>query len=272
MKFSSVLSAPPAEYAQFRADHPDERGWETFRRNHATAYTVLADALDSHQRGLCAFCEIRLETPARTADRQIEHWRPKSLDRVTPAANFTFSLDNFHMSCTGGTKKPFPAAEPYRTGNPPPGTSLSCGQFKDDDDPEAEACRPYRPSELPLSPAMFTVDSEGFLSPRSDSADFGLDVDRLWATITFLNLNCTRLKLGRAAIYGELDKALLDYVDASSKPTHDGRWDEALELLAREFEVQERGALPVFLTTRRAFVGREFDAVMVPNPNWLVSG
>jgi hypothetical protein len=169
----------------------------------------------------------------------------------------------------GGSNR-FPVADLARTGNPPPGPNLSCGAKKGDNDPNAliNGVVPYRPSDLPESPAMFSVDDDGALRPISNCDTFGINAARLWATIDFLGLNCQRLKNARRAISENLDATLMEYIDTAPGTNDDERIDAALVRLVVETAPPYTENLPPFITTIRSYFGDAFSDILFPIPGW----
>jgi uncharacterized protein (TIGR02646 family) len=270
VKHSSPLPAHPPLLAGYLATAAPP-SWRQFRHEERDAYEELCAALDRRQRGLCAFCEIDLVTSVDTHAREVEHWRPKSLD-APGASLWTFGIGNLQLGCLGGSNK-YPLADLDRTGDPPPGPNRSCGAFKGGNDPLESVAdiEPYRPQDLPEYPAMYNVDDEGGLRPIADCESFGLSAARLWSTIDFLGLNCTRLKNARRTIRQNLDAALTGYLDEAVGGTDDERFDAAFELLARDTSPSAHEHLPRFVTTLRSFFGRGMDNVLFPVPGWSVA-
>lgn len=269
MKFSLPLQAHPHLLATYLATETSP-SWQQFRDEHRDAYDELCSELNVRQRGLCAFCEIDLITSVFTQAREVEHWRPKSQD-VPPNLERTFGVGNLQLGCLGGTN-PYPTADIERTSNPPPGPNRSCGAKKGHNDPDnpADQILPYRPQDLPESPSMFSVDSEGSLRPILDSSAFGIETARLWATIDFLGLNCTRLKNARREINKYLDTMLEEYIASVPQLSEDDQIDTALILLAKDLDLCSSGNLPRFVTTIRFYFGRAFDDVLFPVRGWSI--
>lgn len=270
MKHSSPLPAHPPLLAQYVAS-ADAPTWRQFRDEQRAAYQELCVELHHRQRGLCAFCEIGLITSVETDAREVEHWRPKSFD-VPPSIRWTFGIDNLQLGCLGGSKR-YPADDVDLTGNPEPGPNRSCGAQKGNENPALGIAGvvPYRPEDIPESPAMFSVSDDGSLRPADDCAAHGLDPVRMWITIDYLGLNCTRLKNARRTILLALDQALLDYVDAAVGASDDERFDAAYRDLARDTAPPTTGTLPRFVTTLRSFFGGGLDNVLFPEPGWSVA-
>ncbi|MGU3661829.1 hypothetical protein [Methylobacterium fujisawaense] len=271
MKHSSPLPAQPPLLATYvtTASPPS---WHDFRQQERAAYDELCIELNIRQRGLCAFCELNFVTTAQTPAREVEHWRPKSLD-VPPSVVYTFGIDNLQLGCLGGSQR-HPVADVDRTGDPPPGPNRSCGAWKGNANPDdgVSGILPYRPQEIPESPAMFSVDTDGLLRPIPNCAEFNLNSDRLWATIDFLGLNCTRLKLARKKIRDSLDAALTEYleieIESGAEADSDKQFSSALLKLVQDTAPDRAENLPQFITTIRAFFGHAFDNVLFPAAGW----
>jgi uncharacterized protein (TIGR02646 family) len=270
VKRSSPLPVHPPRLARYlAASHTPT--WRQFRDEERDAYEELCTDLHHRQRGLCAFCENGLVTSLDTHAREIEHWRPKSLD-VPPSTRWTFGIGNLQLGCLGGSKK-YPAGDVDLTDDPEPGPNRSCGAQKGNEDPALGIAGvvPYRPEDMPESPAMFWVGDDGSLRPADDCAAHGLDPVRMWITIDYLGLNCTRLKNARRTIVQALDHALLEYVDAAAGSTDDERFDAAYHDLARDTAPSKTETLPRFVTTLRSFFGRGLDEVLFPEPGWSIA-
>lgn len=267
MKPCATLKAEPQGLADFRLANPRERSWQVFRDEHRGAYGELALALENRQRGLCAFCEAPLITNVPTPARQVEHWRPKAHD-PTPAADWTFGVDNMHASCLGGTKSHL--APPHGTLGLSSDRNLSCGQKKGDFDPGTIALhqRPYRPTELPLSPPIFAVDLAGGVNPSAEAVEAGLDQTRLQATIDFLGLDCERLRIARASVRTYLNARLAEYEVEASGANSVEITSNALAAMATDFQIAAGAELPPFVSVLRDFLGLGVEGILLPDPNW----
>lgn len=268
MKYCATLVDEPEGLAQFRAENPQETNWDRFR-NDTPRYIELADALSARQRGICAFCESPLFTEIPTPVRQVEHWLPKS-NSGNPTPAVSFGITNFHASCLGGTKRHLDP--PFGTAGLQRGDNLSCGQKKADTNPSQIplAERPYRPTELPLSPAVFTVQFDGALEADPEAAAVGLSVDRINATIRFLGLNCERLKYSRRAVRAYLDDLLMQYeLDATDlDPVEATRG--AMTRLASHLSPEPGENLNPFISSLRDYFGPALQLVLLRDPNWAV--
>ena len=269
MKYCATLTGDTPGLARFREEHPDETIWERFREDR-TSYVELADALTARQRGICAFCEAKLFTDIPTPVRQVEHWLPKSNDG-NPTPEISFGFSNLHASCLGGTKphlKP-----PFGVLGLPKGDNVSCGQKKDDISPESFALgeRPYRPTELPLSPPIFNVRFDGELDVNPDAVSAGLSSERIAATIEYLGLNCERLKIARAAVRQYLDKELAKYEAEDTDPDPDHAVRNAMTLLATHLSPKAGETMVSFISVLRDYFGPALDGSLLPDPGWAAA-
>jgi uncharacterized protein (TIGR02646 family) len=269
MKYCATLAADPPGLADFRAENPHEANWATFRNEYQTAYKELADALEYSQRGLCAFCETSLITNILTPARQIEHWRPK-FNGGDPTHGLTFDVANLHASCLGGSKTHL--APPYGPLGLGAGDHLSCGQKKGEQDPDAIPLpgRPYRPTELPVSPPAFSVDIDGTIRPNNTVVAAGLSFARLQVTIDFLGLDCGRLKVARERVRLYLDEQLASYEAEETDPDPINAMQNALARLATDLCVTPGTRLPDFVSVLRDFFGPVHEAAFLPDPGWAV--
>ncbi len=153
------------------------------------------------------------------------------------------------------------------------GDNVSCGQKKGELSPQASPIeqRPYRPTELPLSPPIFTVDFSGTLLVNPDAVEAGLSAERIAATITFFGLNCERLRLSREAVRQYLDVRLAEYEAAEAAvddPVEAVR--SAMRRLASELGPKPGTTLPAFITVLRDFFGPAQAAALLTDPNWAI--
>lgn len=267
MKHAALLPTAPQGLNSFTTASPDERSWRVFHQEHRDAYDEVIWALEQRQRGICAFCELSLHTDTPTPARQVEHWRPKSLDQ-TSATNYTFDISNFHASCLGGSSahhKP-----PFRLGVKDPKSNLSCGQKKDDIDPSSLNPAPYRPSDIPIDPVIFTYGIDGVISPSPEAYTYGFDPDRLQVTIDFLGLNCDRLVQARLVVLNDLDDRFMFHYDSATSPVDDDRIAYALAEVAKEYTWWDGEPLTRFITVLRAYVGSANDNHLFADPNWAI--
>jgi len=266
MKFCALLAGDTPGLARFRAENSEETNWARFRDD-GNRYVELADALSKRQRGICAFCEARLFTEIPTPARQVEHWIPKS-NGGNPRPEITFGFTNFHASCLGGIKPHL--RPPFGTSGLAKGDNVSCGQKKGDVSPDSFliANRPYRPTELPLSPPIFSVQFDGTLEVNPDAVSAGLSADRIAATISYLGLNCDRLKIARAAVRQYLNDELARYESEVTDLDPLDAVRSAMTQLANHLSPTPGKTLVGFITVLRDFFGPALDGSLLPDPDW----
>jgi len=269
MKYCATLTGSTPGLARFRAENPAETIWERFRQDR-NSYVELADALAARQRGICAFCEARLFTDIPTPVRQVEHWLPKSNDG-NPTPEITFGFSNFHAGCLGGTKPHL--RPPFGVLGLSKGDNVSCGQKKDDVSPESFALgnRPYRPTELPLSPPIFSVRFDGTLDVNPDAVSAGLSSERIASTIEYLGLNCERLKIARAAVRQYLDRELAKYEAEDADLIPEDAVRNAIARLAIDLSPKAEETMVSFISVLRDYFGPALDALLLPDHGWATA-
>lgn len=208
---------PQGTWEQMRAD-PHEGGQE--------AYSAIKQTLVRAQRGLCAYCEMRIADgldPAaidRRRDQQrIEHFHPKQ-DR-SAGANWALNWANLWVVCLGGSQSP-PAGLPADPAHylPPLPTNLSCDAFKEHQIatgklPLAPAGWLLMPDAVPAVPSLFQFAPDGTPEPGAQcnevtiAPDNYADTTKLVAkTIEHLNLGCPRLNHQRRIVRAQLEKRI----------------------------------------------------------------
>lgn len=163
-----ILHTPNPPIALQRSMAKGAKNWNSFDGKEA-----VAEALNAIQMGLCAYCQIRLDSGV---GRHIEHIWPKN-----PYTAKTFQWDNLVLSCThsdeigltrqkGGVscghsdgKRQWPTYDPQFISP----TELDCERYFE-----------YRASDGTVQPAKRLLPKEA---------------DRAQYTIALLNLNCRRL-------------------------------------------------------------------------------
>ena len=182
-----------AGLAAWRDDHPQGR-WPAFR-DESGELESLQLALADHQGWCCAYCEIRL-THRPVANLVVEHFIPKGSS--TPSKNWHLDDQNLFACCVGGTKHY--REPPHASNDPNFKANHSCDQRKLGTHPQG---RMLDPRTLPAAP-IFLVTSDGRINPDAARCDaHGVDADLARSTITFLNLDCPRLRARRAKIHAE---------------------------------------------------------------------
>ncbi len=225
-----VKPMEPASLATYRAAQP-QGTWDQMRddalHGGQDAYADIKPALVRAQRGLCAFCEVRitggLDDVALDASRsrqRVEHFHPKS--DVDGALNWTLHWPNLWAVCPGGSDKP-PEGEPFDPHRylPPLPQNLSCDAHKDHQiqagrlDPNPEGWV-LAPDEVPAFPRLFRYAPDG--KPEPDTTGCGAHevpgnrhpdtATLVLATIRHLNLGCERLNRSRCIAKAQLEKQI----------------------------------------------------------------
>jgi uncharacterized protein (TIGR02646 family) len=268
MKQVKQLSVVPTSLQRFLKEYPPTKrhikDWEAFRNdNGGESFRELINELTHIQEGLCAYCEINLlkKVADQTIyDREIEHFHPKS--DMPHQNDWMFEMSNLFAACKGGTETNLfgeKAREDYKDTArclPPIKKNLSCGSTKKDKILDDEI---LKPSELPISPALFSVSIfNGAISVDEKACDqVGIDPEKAKVTIKELNLNCRRLCEVR--ILKNLDA---DYRKrrANLSPPHFTEIDALLNQMAAQYlALKADGNRPAFFTTLRAFFGSRAD-------------
>ena len=227
-------SAEPQSLADFRAACPDAT-WDQMRNdalhNGQQAYADCRSQTGVDQRGLCAYCEIRLNENQAHKWR-VEHIHPKSDDLAEH--NWHLDWQNLLSVCNGG--------ETEGCAETPLPENLSCDARKKD------SLLAINPLDIPAFPNVFAFDkATWYLHADPDAcASAGLDADKLEQSIEMLNLNCHRLaRLRREVLFAiERRKKILrgkDYTPEKAAP----------KLASDFFQTQ----WPEFFTTIRCCLG-----------------
>lgn len=257
MKAVRQLETPTSGLVRFLETHSGEASWEVFRNfNGSAAYRELIAALATAQRGLCAYCEIRL----MATDRQVEHFLPKEKH-----PSLTFDVGNLFATCCGGTKPHNPKGpDPSREALKPSKRSCSCGQFKgekvlDGSNPRGPSI--LKPSEIPPVPRLFEVKQGGSISADAQGCKaVGIAIELAQATVVELNLDCERLRVVRKKVWDKLGD---DVLDAMGDGADDDAYATAMEYCARVYLLPDPdGHLDQFFTTQRCFFGEFGDRLL----------
>lgn len=230
MKLGQKL-AEPATLATYRQAQP-QASWDEMRNDPfhegQQAYLDIKQSLIKGQRGLCAYCEVKitenlaLETiDARRHEQRVEHFHPKE-DR-SGVRNWALHWPNLWIVCLGGSQAP-PQGFPLdlKSYMPPLPENLSCDAFKDHQIKSGKLpAHPegwlLAPDDVPAFPLLFRFAPDG--TPEADPekcAALSLpnhhyaDTATLVAkTIEHLNLGCTRLKRSRSIAKAQLSRRKL---------------------------------------------------------------
>ncbi|RKZ85652.1 MAG: TIGR02646 family protein [Candidatus Parabeggiatoa sp. nov. 1] len=282
MKKVKQLDTVPVCLQQFlTAYSPEKRDkgdWNAFRNHEGgKTYSNLIQTLIDIQYGLCAYCEINLIEN----DYQIEHFHPKS--DISPETDWMFEITNLFAACKGGTQTNLFGT---KTRQPDPNRCLppikknrSCGEAKDDHVMDDEI---LKPSELPISPSLFSITrkppggivnkiKEGALKVNENAClQAGIDPKIVTTTIDAFNLNCERLCLARKTVLEKLEADFeLELADLGENPS-DKQIKSALEKMAKyNLAVNQDGTLPAFFSTIRIFLPIA-ESVLAQSPqNWI---
>lgn len=265
-----MIHVPPfaghAGLAAWRAEHPNET-WEAYKDS--PTYPALRHALAEHAGWRCVYCEIRL-SGRDPNDLGVEHYIPKKTTEP-PGHNWHLDDQNLMACCFGGTRhhlKP-----PRASDEPSYAANHSCDKRKGDQSPVGEMVDPRR---LPQQP-MYTVRSDGEMAPRSTSilesdaarAADGQDVDGhavdaalLESTISFLNLNCQRLREARAKIFEDTSNLLLDALELDAPELSEGLPEDVWALIEAAALAPDGYGRPADFPTTRLAALRDFPATM----------
>lgn len=254
MKHVHVLSDATPLLKDFVAEFPDERSWTAFRNwRGGDALKELIGKLLDLQHGLCCYCEIDLIEN----DRQIEHFLPKG--NTGGSQNRTTDYTNLMGCCCGGTLRNFFGEDNPRQENRDPDRHVeptkensSCGQIKENHEPQTTGKRILDPRRLPADYPIVKTDHKGEIKPIPEACESaGISVADVESTINFLGLNCPRLKTARKKRLKNLeetyDRTNMDILFYGAKA----------ELLPGE-----NGQLPSFFTTSRTFFGFAAEQVL----------
>ena len=180
MKLGQKL-AEPATLAAYRQEQLDA-SWDNMRNDpfHGgqQAYLDIKQTLMQGQRGLCAYCEIRLVNSltseaiyAKRHEQRVEHFHPKE-DR-NGSVNWALRWSNLWVVCLGGSQAP-PDGTPIDLNHymPPLPDNLSCDAFKDHQikigklpaNPEGWL---LAPNEVTAFPLLFQYAPDGTPEPHS---------------------------------------------------------------------------------------------------------
>lgn len=159
------LAAP---YSLQQAVANGAANWDTFNRK-----APVRDSLNILQKGLCAYCQIRLDS---SIGCHIEHIWPK---HAYPG--MTFQWSNLVLSCT----------DSQEIGSAQQSGGVSCGHSNGKSAWPAYDPRFISPTEPDCERYFEYRASDGSVQPTQSLSV--ADAERARYTITLLNLNCPRL-------------------------------------------------------------------------------
>jgi uncharacterized protein (TIGR02646 family) len=226
--------------SNFRASNPAGT-WGQFRDDHRECYSSLRTFTRADQRGLCAFCEIKLDPNLE----QIAHFHPKS--DTTTAYNWGLDWANLWLACKGGTQE-WGANEHHYL--PPLPANRSCDEHK-----EAKILDGviFAPHEVPAFPRVFRyerqLDRIEIHVDEKTCTDAVIDMSKVQKTIEEFNLNCVRLANARMTIHKGLEEAVKSLRESGEDPQvglaklaekhlsqdHNGHWPPFFTLIRWRF-------------------------------------
>lgn len=234
-------------------ESPQTPNWEAFRNEQPACYREIRESLRASQRGLCAYCEIRIAPLARkpTNNEQIAHFHPKS--DWSGGRNWAFEWDNLWLACKGGTRstdREHESGSDWRRFGLP--ENRSCDEATENRILDGLI---LSPGEIPAAVRLFRYRQirDGLLiEPDTEACEeAGIPIARVERTIDELNLNCRRLTEARLPRHRELEKA-------KRRVRESGRDPCALlrSLASRYLQPGADGYLESFFTVTRWSLGR----------------
>src|SRR5688572_11053263 len=190
MKRVSKSLVEPKELADYRnrwAARPNPPTWNEFKgRKHESA--AVRSTLRSDQRGLCAYCEVKLSP----GNESVEHIIPRATDHSRE-----LDWQNLLLVC----------CDDERT---PPPKEFSCGHARN----FAGSPPVINPLEIPAAERLFVVESRtGKLNADVTSCDrAGIAVQLVQSTIGDLGLSASRLSRARLRILETIDQQITELV------------------------------------------------------------
>ena len=248
MKTVRGLASRPDGLARFHAD-TIEKDWLSFCDfEGGSAKKELTEALSRAQRGLCAYCEIRLHPD----ESQIDHVVPKG----GPDKDEARATDETNMlaCCKGGTDRNFADdtkwADPTRF-KPPVEDNMSCGSRKGER-------LTLDPRSLTALPPLYRVNQDGQIEVVANNCVLtGISTSYAEKAIQDLGLRAERLRQARKEVWD----VLLNYPDDP---------ELLLQVAESELALDGDGKLAPFFTTRRSFFRELAEAILArPPQSWI---
>ncbi|MCI0553166.1 MAG: TIGR02646 family protein [Anaerolineae bacterium] len=223
--------------SNFKASSPAGT-WEQFRDDHRECYSSLRTFTRADQRGLCAFCEIKLDPD----NEQIAHFHPKS--DTTTDYNWALDWANLWLACKGGSQNWLPNYLP------PLPENLSCDERKGAKILDGQV---FGPHEFPAFPRVFRYEQQpDRIEIHADEkicTDAAIDLSKVQKTIEAFNLNCARLANARLVLHKGLEKAVKILMESGKDPQigyarlaeiylsqdHNGHWPQFFTLIRWRF-------------------------------------
>jgi uncharacterized protein (TIGR02646 family) len=240
-------SDEPGALADFRnrfASQSNSPGWREFRKNTERRSAVLRQ-LEADQRGLCAYCEIRLTD---ATGHGVEHFIPQAAS--TPDRDLSLDWNNLLITCRGGIDPEAAQGETSSDDAPRSVIQRSCGDAKSYFSAEDQFLNPL---DIPPFPNLFRINTlDGTLSAdQSGCTTAKIPIEIVEQTIEKLGLNVQRLKNNRHVVMESLSRALEEW--ETDGQVNDPFDDE--ESIAEDFFGDGSSHWPPFFTTIRSYLG-----------------
>lgn len=203
-------SSEPPELIEYRQRFATQfRRWRDLKTNRKT-FDTIRDRLAADQKGLCAYCEISLDSQ----DRSVEHFIPCS--QSSPEQNFALDWQNMLATCRGGLQDVQVPGENALRNSRPPDNFPCCGAAKADFVPDGQLLNPLK---LPSTPIFRFSSLDGTVSPDKTACEqAGVAIEQAQFTIDKLNLNVQRLKDQRLIVIDEAISRLDELDDGLAAP------------------------------------------------------
>ena len=192
-----LKSPPPEELEKYKLRYSSQfKRWNDLKSNRA--FNVVRDTLFADQKGLCAYCEIKLQEN----NRSVEHFIPRN--QSTKENNHDLDWQNMLAICLPpGGMKDEDLENPQLLKDLP-----CCGQKKGGFIPDV---RLLNPLNLPTLRLFKFSSKDGEIRPDEIAClTSGIPIENVQFTIDTLELNVQRLKNLRLAVIDEIVKELDD--------------------------------------------------------------
>ena len=240
----------PSAFAKYRGKHPESRDWDAFgsvrlscldpavENEMKTLKEHVIDILAENQKGLCAYCEMKLPD---NGDRRIEHFHPKS--DMSTEHNWMLDWQNLLAVCHGGKSNKVWATIP---------AELHCDAYKGDSrDP---ILNPY---SMPKECLFILNRSTGELKANEEACKHVEVCDNplssteklVEQTIRVLNLNCR--------VLCDLRKSLCQAYKRIYQKEQKTATGSVRDIIARKWF--GGGKIMELYTTRRCLLGCKVD-------------
>ena len=249
MKRIREVNDPTPGLAAYLASVGAKANWVEFRSHTSGAsYEELRESLTRNQRGLCAYCEIRIDGWRR----QVEHVIPQS-DAESGKAK-ALDIANMLVCCLGTLSIPDSEEGDLKRGRP------SCDQAKGNQSDE----RFVDPRELPALPSLMRVIDNGLIEADEVACRMaGLPPGRVTRTIEILNLNSERLRSAREKRWNGLGEEWRQVEDPDD-PAMLSDW------MRSELRPDGTGRLVPFFTTSRSYFAPLSEDILAEDPqDWI---